>query len=69
MEDRVAKVTVRVVLPKVGPVVEKLFGPLTVAVMVVAPMDTVVARPVPSIVATDGLDEVQVTCGVISWFV
>jgi hypothetical protein len=66
MEDRVAAVTVRVVLPTEFPP-EKLSGVVEVAVMVVVPTETVVARPVVlSIVATDGLDEVQVTCVVIS---
>jgi hypothetical protein len=53
MEDRVAEFTVRVVLPETLPVV---------AVMVVVPTETPMARPVLSIVATDGFDELQVTC-------
>ena len=57
MEDRVAEVTVRVVLPATVP---------EVAVMVVVPAEAAVARPVLLTVATDGLDEVQVTCVVIS---
>ena len=69
MEDRVAAFTVRVVVPKEGPL-EKLFGAVEVAVMVAIPTETAVARPVVlSIVATNGLDEVQVTCVVISWVV
>jgi len=37
-----------------------------VAVMVVLPAATVVARPLLFTVATDVLDELQVTCAVIS---
>ena len=68
MEDRVAKITVRVVLPK-EPVSEKLLGVAEVAVMVAVPAETAVARPLLSTVATDGFDELQVTCVVISWVV
>ena len=68
MEDRDAEITVRTVLPKEGPV-EKLFGMEEVAVMVVIPGAMAVARPLLLTVATDGLDELQVTCVVISWFV
>jgi hypothetical protein len=69
MEDRVAEVAVRVVLAEVL-LVEKLFGAVEVAVMVTAPTETAMARPVVlSIVATDVSDELQVTCVVISWFV
>jgi hypothetical protein len=69
MEDRVAEVTVTVVLPEVF-LLEKLFGAVEVAVMVVVPIETGKARPVVgSIVATDGLEELQVTCVVISWIV
>jgi len=53
MTDRVAEFTVRVVPPETLP---------EVAVMVVVPIETAKARPVLSIVATDGLDELQVTC-------
>jgi len=60
MEDRVAEVTVRVVLPVIL---------AEVAVMVVVPAATAVARPLLLTVATDVLDELQVTCGVISWLV
>jgi hypothetical protein len=56
MEDRVAEVTVRVVLP----------GILSkVAVMVAVPTATAVARPLLLTVATDVLEEVQVTSVVI----
>ena len=68
MEYMGAAITVRVVVPVVGPV-EKLLAMLEVAVMVVVPGAMVVARPLPLIVATSGSDEVQVTCVVISWFV
>ena len=54
MEDRVAEVTVRVVLPEILP---------EVAVMIAVPAEpsVAVARPlVPTV--TDGFDEVQVTC-------
>jgi hypothetical protein len=60
MEDRVAEVTVRVVLPEIFP---------EVAVMVALPAETQVARPLLLIVATDVFDEVQVTCGRTSWLV
>jgi len=60
MEDRVARVTVRVVLPEIAP---------EVAVMVEVPAATAVARPLLLTVATDVLDELQVTCVVISWLV
>ncbi len=68
MEDRVVKITVRVVLPK-EPVSEKLLSVAEVAVMVVVPIETAVTRPLLSTVATDGFDELQVTCVVISWVV
>jgi hypothetical protein len=58
MDKRVVDVTVRVVLPEILP---------EVAVMVVVPAATAVARPLLLTVATDVLDEVQVTCVVISW--
>ena len=59
MEDIVAEVTVRVVLPEIAAV--------EVAVMVAVPATTAVARPLLSIVATDVFEEFQVTCVVISW--
>jgi hypothetical protein len=68
MEDKDAEITVRTVLPKEGPV-EKLLGMVEVAVMVVIPGARAVARPLLLTVATDVLDELQVTCEVISWFV
>ena len=52
MEDRVAEVTVRVVLPAILP---------KVAVIFVLPAARAVARPLPLTVATKRLDEVQVT--------
>ena len=55
IEERVG--TVRIALPEKPP---------KVAVMVVVPIATAVARPVAFIVATDVFDEVQVTCVVIS---
>jgi hypothetical protein len=64
MEDSVAGVTVKGVLPEIVPDVVVM-----VAVMVAVPAATVVARPVLLIVATDVFDEVQVTCAVISWLV
>jgi len=60
MKDRVAGVTVRVVLLEIAP---------KVAVMVAVPAPMAVARPLPSTVATDVLEELQVTCVVISWLV
>jgi hypothetical protein len=57
MEDTVAEVTVTVMLPEILP---------DVAVMVVVPTARVVARPLLSICATDGFDEDQLTCVVIS---
>jgi len=57
MEDRVAGVTVRVILPEIAP---------EVAVMDAAPAATEVPRPVPLTVATDALEEVQVICVVKS---
>jgi hypothetical protein len=69
MEDRVAEITVRVVLAEV-PLVEKLLGSVEVAVMVTVPRERVVTRPVAlSTVATNGLDELQMTCVVTSWVV
>jgi len=60
MEDRIAGVTVKVVLPEMLP---------EVAVMLAVPAATPVARPLLFNVATDGLDELQVACAVISWLV
>ncbi len=60
IKDRVADVTVSVVLPEIF---------TRLAVMVVAPVATAVARPVLLIVATDVFDELQVTCKVKSWVV
>ena len=56
-EDKVAVFTVRVAVPDLVP---------KVAVMVVVPALTAVARPLLLTVATDVLDELQVTCVVIS---
>ena len=60
MEDRVAEVTVREAPPGIPP---------EVAEMVVVPAATAVARPLLLTVATDGFDELQVTCAVTSWLV
>ena len=60
MEDRVAEVAVRVVLPEIIP---------ELAVMVALPAATAVARPVLLTIATDVFDELQVTCVVILWLV
>jgi hypothetical protein len=57
MEDRVAEVTVRVILPEIAP---------EVAVMVAAPAATELPRPLLLTVATDVLDELQMTRVVIS---
>jgi hypothetical protein len=57
MEDRVAEVTVRLELPEAAP---------EVAVMVVMPGAMAVAKPLLSTAATDGVDELQMTCVVIS---
>ena len=57
MDDNVAEVTVRVVVPEVSP---------KLAVMVVVPAAIAVARPVLLIVATFVSDEVQTTVEVIS---
>jgi hypothetical protein len=65
MEDRDAETTVRNVLPTEGSV-EKLLGMVEVAVMVTTPGETAVARPLMLTVATDGSDELQVTCEVMS---
>ena len=58
MEDRVAEVTVRIVIPETAP---------EEAVMIAVPAEPDVARPLLSIVATDGFDELQVNCGLILW--
>ena len=60
MEDSVADVTARVVLPG------RTVPDLAMAVMVAVPPATAVARPLLLTVATDGLDEIQVTREVIS---
>ncbi len=57
IEERVARFTLKVVAPEILP---------EVAAMVVVPDATAVARPLPSTVATDELEEVQVTCVVMS---
>jgi hypothetical protein len=57
MEVRVAAVTVRVVLPEILP---------ELAVTVVVPTATAVARPLLLTVPTAGLDEPQVTWELIS---
>jgi hypothetical protein len=60
MEERVAEVTVRVLLPEVFP---------EVTVMVVVPGATGMARPLLFTFATEVSDEVQVTPVVILWLV
>ena len=60
MEDRVAEVTVRVVFPEILP---------EVAVIVEVPAATAEARPLLLTVATDGFEELQVTCVLIPWLV
>ena len=67
MEDRIAEVTVRVVLAV--PALERLLRMEEVAVMVVVPGEMAVARPLPLTVATDVFEEDQVACVVISWVV
>ena len=57
MEDSVAVVTVRTALPEIAP---------KVAVMVAAPGAMAVARPVLLTVTEEVLDELQMTCKVIS---
>jgi len=57
MEERVAEITVRVVLPEISP---------DAAVMVAVPAATAVARPLLLTVAADVFDELQATCVVIS---
>ena len=58
MEDRAAEVTVRVMRPEIFP---------DVAIMVAVPWATDVARPLLLTVATAILDDLHVTCVVISW--
>jgi hypothetical protein len=58
MEDRAAEVAVRVMRPEIFP---------EVAVMEVVPLATETAKPLLSTVATPVLDDLQVTCVVISW--
>ena len=60
LPPEVPEVTVRVVFPEILP---------EVAVIVVVPTAMAVARPLLLTVATDVLDELQVTWVVISWFV
>ncbi len=57
MEDSVAALAVRFVLPETVP---------EVAVMVAAPAATAVARPVLLTITTAWFDELQITCVVIS---
>ena len=57
MEDKVAGVTVRVVFPEILP---------EVAVMLALPAATAVPNPLLSTIATAVLDDLQVTCAVIS---
>jgi hypothetical protein len=57
MEERVAEVAVRVVLPEIIP---------ELAVMVALPAATAVVRPLLLAIATAVFDERQVTCVVIS---
>jgi hypothetical protein len=68
MEDRVPALTVRnAVHERVE--VGLLLGMVKVAVMIIVPGERAAAKPLPLIVATDVLDEVQVTLVVISWLV
>jgi hypothetical protein len=60
MEERVAEVTVRVVLPEIVP---------EVAVMVAVPAATAVVRALLFTIATAVFDELQVTWVVILWLV
>ena len=68
MEERGGAFTLRIVLPN-ELLLEKLLGSLEVAVMVVVPAATAVTTPLLLTVATDGLEEVQVTCADISMLV
>jgi hypothetical protein len=61
MEDRIAEVTVKVVLPEIVPE-----AVVVVAVMVAASPATAVATPPLLTITTDVVDELQVTCAVIS---
>ena len=61
MEDRIAEVTVKGVLPEIVPE-----AVVVVAVMVAAPPATAVATPPLLTITTDVVDELQVTCAVIS---
>jgi hypothetical protein len=65
MEDRDAEITPKAVVPE-EVAVEKLLGMVEVAVMITTPTEMAVARPLLLIVATDGMDELQVTSEVIS---
>ena len=65
MEDRDAEITPKAVVPE-EVALEKLLGMVEVAVMVTTPGEMAVARPLLLIVATDGMDELQVTSEVIS---
>ena len=56
MEERLAEVTVKAVLPKILP---------EAAEMIAAPAATTVAKPLALTVTTDKFDERQVTCVVI----
>jgi spore maturation protein SpmB len=69
MEDKVAGVTVKVVLPMILPKVPTPKPAEEVAAMVTVPAARPVARPVLFTVPTDIFDELQVTCVVISWLV
>ena len=60
MEERVAGVTVKVVLPKILP---------EAAEMIATPAATAVPRPLLLTIATAVFDDRQVTCVVISWLV
>ena len=60
LEERLAEVTVKAVLPKILP---------EAAEMIAAPAATAVARPLLLMVATDVFDERQMTCVVIIWLV
>jgi hypothetical protein len=68
MEDKVPAVTLRIAVHE-RVEVGTLLGMVKVAVMVIVPGERAVAKPLPLTVATDGLDDVQVTCVDISWLV
>ena len=57
MEDRVAEITPRPVFPEKPP---------KMAPIVTAPAEMAVAKPLPLTTATDGFEDIQVTCGVMS---